>query len=207
MDIQGARRRRVMRDSACDNTLYSFGTAIPARSRCTTSPARCTDLRARRRAHRPVGGRPGAHPPPRRAALQRLPRRAAQAAHHALGGACRQPGGRAPAQEIYRDIDEVDTVVGLFAEPPPTGFGFSDTAFRIFILMASRRLQSDRFLTVDFRPGDLLAVRHGLDRQQRHDQPDPAALPGARRHAAAHGERLRALAADHSRWPTGSDHG
>jgi hypothetical protein len=46
----------------------------------------------------------------------------------------------------------VDTMVGLYAEPPPQGFGFSDTAFRIFILMASRRLQSDRFLTVDYRP-------------------------------------------------------
>ena len=73
--------------------------------------------------------------------------------------------------------------------------GSRDTAFRIFILMASRRLQSDRFLTVDFRPGDLLAVRHGLDRQQRHDQRDPAPLPGARRRAAPHGERLRAVAA------------
>ena len=38
------------------------------------------------------------------------------------------------------------------AEQPPKGFGFSDTAFRVFILMASRRLQSDRFLTVDYRP-------------------------------------------------------
>ena len=55
-------------------------------------------------------------------------------------------------KEIYGDIDKVDTVVGLTAEPAPAGFGFSDTAFRIFILMASRRLQSDRFLTVDFRP-------------------------------------------------------
>jgi hypothetical protein len=55
-------------------------------------------------------------------------------------------------REIYRSIDDVDTMVGLFAETPPPGFGFSDTAFRIFILMASRRLQSDRFLTVDFRP-------------------------------------------------------
>jgi hypothetical protein len=55
-------------------------------------------------------------------------------------------------RELYRSIDEVDTMVGLFAEEPPAGFGFSDTAFRIFILMASRRLQSDRFLTVDFRP-------------------------------------------------------
>jgi heme peroxidase/catalase len=55
-------------------------------------------------------------------------------------------------KEIYGSIDRVDTVVGLTAEPAPQGFGFSDTAFRIFILMASRRLQSDRFLTVDFRP-------------------------------------------------------
>jgi hypothetical protein len=55
-------------------------------------------------------------------------------------------------KDIYKDIDLVDTVVGLFGETPPDGFGFSDTAFRIFILMASRRLQSDRFLNVDFRP-------------------------------------------------------
>ena len=54
-------------------------------------------------------------------------------------------------KDIYKDIDLVDTVVGLFGETPPEGFGFSDTAFRIFILMASRRLQSDRFLNVDFR--------------------------------------------------------
>jgi hypothetical protein len=36
-------------------------------------------------------------------------------------------------------------------EPLPRGFGFSDTAFRIFLLMASRRLKSDRFLSKDFR--------------------------------------------------------
>ncbi|MEU6572677.1 peroxidase family protein [Streptomyces sp. NPDC046805] len=55
-------------------------------------------------------------------------------------------------KDVYRSVDDIDTMVGLFAENPPEGFGFSDTAFRIFILMASRRLQSDRFLTVDFRP-------------------------------------------------------
>lgn len=55
-------------------------------------------------------------------------------------------------KDIYGSFDNVDTMVGLFAETPPPGFGFSDTAFRIFILMATRRLQSDRFLTVDFRP-------------------------------------------------------
>ncbi|MEV0225260.1 peroxidase family protein [Streptomyces sp. NPDC050704] len=55
-------------------------------------------------------------------------------------------------KDVYGSVDEIDTVVGLLAENPPTGFGFSDTAFRIFILMATRRLQSDRFLTVDYRP-------------------------------------------------------
>ena len=40
----------------------------------------------------------------------------------------------------------------MLAEPLPPGFGFSDTAFRIFILMASRRLRSDRFFTNDYSP-------------------------------------------------------
>jgi hypothetical protein len=50
------------------------------------------------------------------------------------------------------DIERVDLMVGLFAERLPQGFAFSDTAFRIFIVMASRRLNSDRFLTDDFTP-------------------------------------------------------
>jgi hypothetical protein len=60
------------------------------------------------------------------------------------------------AEQIRRvydnDIDKVDLQVGMYAEPLPPGFGFSDTAFRVFILMASRRLKSDRFFTTDFRP-------------------------------------------------------
>src|SRR5215218_1034095 len=56
-------------------------------------------------------------------------------------------------RQVYNnDIDKVDLQVGMYAEPLPPGFGFSDTAFRIFILMASRRLKSDRFFTTDFRP-------------------------------------------------------
>jgi Animal haem peroxidase len=56
-------------------------------------------------------------------------------------------------RDVYDgDIDRVDLQVGLLAEPLPPGFGFSDTAFRIFILMASRRLKSDRFFTNDYRP-------------------------------------------------------
>jgi Animal haem peroxidase len=60
----------------------------------------------------------------------------------------------ATLKRLYGDdgINRVDLMVGLFAEALPPGFGFSDTAFRIFILMASRRLKSDRFFTDDFRP-------------------------------------------------------
>jgi hypothetical protein len=50
------------------------------------------------------------------------------------------------------DLEKVDLMVGLFAEPLPAGFGFSETAFRIFVLMASRRLKSDRFFTSDWGP-------------------------------------------------------
>ncbi|KAH7397781.1 heme peroxidase [Cadophora sp. MPI-SDFR-AT-0126] len=49
-------------------------------------------------------------------------------------------------REVYGDIELVDTLVGSHSEPLPEGFGFSDTAFRIFIVMASRRLKSDRFI-------------------------------------------------------------
>jgi hypothetical protein len=59
------------------------------------------------------------------------------------------------------DVERVDLMVGMFAEPLPRGFGFSDTAFRIFVLMASRRLKSDRFFTVDYRPE--IYTQFGLD--------------------------------------------
>jgi len=56
-------------------------------------------------------------------------------------------------REVYDgDMDRVDLQVGLLGEALPPGFGFSDTAFRIFILMASRRLKSDRFFTSDYTP-------------------------------------------------------
>jgi hypothetical protein len=50
------------------------------------------------------------------------------------------------------DVEQLDTIVGMFAEKRPAGFAFSDTAFRVFILMASRRFTSDRFLAEDFSP-------------------------------------------------------
>ncbi len=65
-------------------------------------------------------------------------------------------------EKIYGgDIEKVDTLVGLLAEDLPEGFGFSDKAFRIFILMASRRLKSDRFFTKDYT--EEVYTRIGLD--------------------------------------------
>ena len=64
-------------------------------------------------------------------------------------------------REIYGDVERVDLMVGMYAEPKPKGFGFSDTAFRVFILMASRRLKSDRFFTRDYRPE--VYTQAGLD--------------------------------------------
>jgi hypothetical protein len=53
-------------------------------------------------------------------------------------------------QSVYDSVEDVDLLVGMHSEQAPPGFGFSDTAFRVFILMATRRLKSDRFYTTDF---------------------------------------------------------
>jgi hypothetical protein len=82
-------------------------------------------------------------------AFRRLLRLAPAESFEALAG-----GNAAYAREIRDlyggDLEAVDAVVGLYGEPKPPGFAFSETAFRIFLLMASRRLQSDRFFTVDY---------------------------------------------------------
>ena len=45
-------------------------------------------------------------------------------------------------------VEELDLMIGTLAERQrPSGFGFGETLFQIFILNASRRLQADRFYT------------------------------------------------------------
>jgi hypothetical protein len=55
--------------------------------------------------------------------------------------------------EVYgHDVEALDLLVGTLAEGHrPTGFGFGETMFQIFILNATRRLQADRFYTDDYR--------------------------------------------------------
>jgi hypothetical protein len=55
-------------------------------------------------------------------------------------------------KQVYDSIDDVDLLIGNLAETHrPTGFGFGETLFEIFILNASRRLQADRFFTDSYR--------------------------------------------------------
>jgi hypothetical protein len=74
-------------------------------------------------------------------------------------------GDRHTAESIRKaydgDIEQVDLTVGMYAERRPEGFAFSDTAFRIFVLMASRRLNSDRFFTTAYTPA--IYTQAGLD--------------------------------------------
>ncbi len=152
LDIQGAMADVELRAFGLENTLYSFGLSYPGAITLHNYPrslqkfernGELIDLsvvdlvRTRRRGvPRYNDFRAGLHKP-RIKSWEEL---------------CENQETVRRMKEIYRSVDEVDTMVGLFAETPPAGFGFSDTAFRIFILMASRRLQSDRFMTADFRP-------------------------------------------------------
>jgi hypothetical protein len=78
------------------------------------------------------------------------------------------PEWAAEIRRIYDgDIERVDLMIGLYAEPFPRGFGFSDTAFRVFILMASRRLEADRFFTDNYRPEIYTAA--GIDWVESND--------------------------------------
>ncbi len=50
------------------------------------------------------------------------------------------------------NVEDVDLLVGTSAEEVrPLNFGFGETQFHIFVLMASRRLMADRFYTANYR--------------------------------------------------------
>lgn len=54
-------------------------------------------------------------------------------------------------KSVYTDIDQVDLMVGcLVDQDRPFGFAFGIVPFHVFLVMASRRILSDRFLMEDF---------------------------------------------------------
>lgn len=73
------------------------------------------------------------------------------------------PEEQAQLQEIYEnDIELLDVFVSLMAEANwPAGYGFSTTAFYIFVIMASRRLETDRFYREYFNAD--IYTQYGID--------------------------------------------
>ncbi len=67
-------------------------------------------------------------------------------------------------REVYgNDVEKLDLLIGTLAEGQenrPTGFGFGETLFQIFILNATRRLQADRFYTDNYN--EQTYTREGL---------------------------------------------
>ena len=108
------------------------------------------------------------------------------------------PAWRKQIKEVYNgDLEKVDLMTGLFAEPLPEGFGFSETAFRIFVLMASRRLKSDRFLR-RLPAGDLLGIRHRAPEEGNDAERPTPPLSAPRAGARWRGECLSPVEADHA---------
>jgi hypothetical protein len=153
VDMQGHGSRKFMETHGFENLLYSFGTAHPGAIRLHNYP---NFLRRFRKDDQPLLDmaavdimRDRERGVPRYNRFRELVGKGRVKTFEEITSI---PGAADKMRKIYKDdVDRVDLLVGLLAEDLPKGFGFSDTAFRIFILMASRRLKSDRFFTDDYR--------------------------------------------------------
>jgi hypothetical protein len=154
VNMQGGSTRRFMAEHGLTNLLYSFGTSHPGAIRLHNYPNFLRQLKKDGQPLLDVAAidimRDRERGVPRYNRFRELLGKPRVGTFEEITSI---PGAAAKMREIYKnDVDRVDLLVGLLAEDLPEGFGFSDTAFRIFILMASRRLKSDRFFTDDYRP-------------------------------------------------------
>jgi hypothetical protein len=154
-DVAFEKARKPIEEDGLDfaDVLYSFGINYPGAITLNNTPDFLRDL------HTPDGRhidlstidilRDRERGVPRYNAFRRLFHLPAVSSFVALTG-----GNTELAAKLDRlydgDVEKVDLLIGCLAEPLPKGFGFSDTAFRVFILMASRRLKSDRFIAGDW---------------------------------------------------------
>jgi hypothetical protein len=154
LDIQGEFADQKMRELGLHNVLYSFGIAHPGEITLHNYPKSLQNFARDKKGER-IDLSVVDIVRTRRRGVPRY--NAFRTGLHMAPVTWENISADAETVGIMRDlyqgnIDAVDTMIGMFAETCPPGFAFSDTAFRIFTLMASRRIQSDRFLTVDFRP-------------------------------------------------------
>jgi hypothetical protein len=154
-EIFGKRGRAELSKLSLADLFYSFGTAHPGAVRLHNFPNHLRDLHKDDGTHLDLASidilRDRERGVPRYNQFRRLLRKDAVNSFEELTGGDAALAGE--LREVYgNDLEKVDLMVGLYAEPLPEGFGFSETAFRIFVLMASRRLKSDRFFTADYTP-------------------------------------------------------
>ncbi len=154
-EMQGATTRSAVDTYGMSDLLYTFGTAHPGALVLHNHPDALRNLARLTGEHIDLGTvdilRDRERGIPRYNAYRQMLRKRPVSSFEELTGG--HPGDTPLLKELYEGrLDRVDTLVGNLAEPRPTGFGFSDSLFRIFILMASRRLKSDRFFTTDYRP-------------------------------------------------------
>jgi hypothetical protein len=153
-EIAGRRGRRVLEQFDCADLLYSFGVAYPGALRLHNYPRTLQNLVQDNGDRFDLGTidilRDRERGVPRYNQFRRLFHKEPVQSFEELTD---NPEWVQELKRVYNnDLEKVDLMVGLMAEPLPEGFGFSETAFRVFILMASRRLKSDRFLSKDYRP-------------------------------------------------------
>ncbi|MFF4427897.1 peroxidase family protein [Streptomyces sp. NPDC001513] len=154
-DMQGATTRSAVDAYGMSDLLYTFGTEHPGALVLHNHPDALRNLARLSGEHVDLGTvdvlRDRERGIPRYNAYRQMLRKRPVASFKELTGG--HPGDTPLLRDLYEGrLDRVDTLVGNLAEPRPAGFAFSDSLFRIFILMASRRLKSDRFFTTDYRP-------------------------------------------------------
>jgi hypothetical protein len=163
MEVQGAPTRAIVEELGIRDIMYSMGTSHPGQIRLHNYPrafqalqrmnGQVIDLAATEIMRDRERGVPRYNEFRRLLHLEPVKR---------FEDLTDNPHWVEQLRRVYNnDLERVDTLIGLLAEPLPPGFGFSETAFRIFVLMASRRLKSDRFFTVDYRAE--VYTKEGLD--------------------------------------------
>jgi hypothetical protein len=169
--IEVARRHvpEIYRKVGFDNVIYSLGTSHPGALVLHNFPNGLRSLPEQPDPERPDPERPGQGHFTDVAAIDILRdrergiprycefrRQLGMPAPASFDELTTDPTWRAEISSLYRNVEDVDFLVGTLAESKaspngtPPSFGFSDTVFRVFILMASRRLKSDRFFTTDY---------------------------------------------------------
>jgi hypothetical protein len=166
-EISGRRTPAITERVTMPDLFYSFGTCHPGAVTLHNYPRLLQNLRRDNGEHLDLAAvdiyRDRERGVPRYNEFRRLLRKPPVKSFDEL---THNPEWRKQLKTVYGDLEKVDLMTGLFAEPLPEGFGFSETAFRIFVLMASRRLKSDRFFTDDYRPE--VYTEFGLDYIQKN---------------------------------------